>query len=94
MAQMALLIYAEPQVEDIHDSLPLPTKPASVQTTDWTGHRKSKTKLNQYFLPQKSNDFALFELMRVKWAKRQGITSRDYAKRQRNATLRTGRQIK
>lgn len=65
-AQMALLIYAGPQVEDIHDSLPSPTKPASVNTTDWTDYRQSKTKLNQYFLPQKSNDFALFELMRVK----------------------------
>ena len=65
-AQMALLIYAGPQVEDIHDSLPSPTKPASVSTADWTDYRQSKTKLNQYFLPQKSNDFALFELMRVK----------------------------
>ena len=63
---MALLIYAGPQIEDIHHSLPSPAKPASVSTADWAGHRKSKTKLNQYFLHQKSNDFALFELIRVK----------------------------
>ena len=38
-AQMALLIYAGPQVEDIHDSLPLPTKPANVTSTQWTDYR-------------------------------------------------------
>lgn len=43
-AEMALLIYAGPQVEDIHDSLPWPTKPASVNTTDGRtigNHRQS-----------------------------------------------------
>ena len=32
-AQMALLIYAGPQVDDIHNSLRLPTKPADVTST-------------------------------------------------------------
>jgi hypothetical protein len=64
--QMALLIYAGIQVEDIHDSLPSPTRPSSVSNEQWTEYRQSKEKSNQYFLPQKSNDFALFELMRVK----------------------------
>ena len=36
---MALLIYAGPQVEVIHDSLPLPTKPADVTSTQWTDYR-------------------------------------------------------
>ena len=47
----------------------------------WTDYRKSKEKLNLYFLPQKSNDFALFELMRVKLE--EGERTRNYAARLR-----------
>ena len=65
-AKMALLIYAGVDVKDIHDSLPTPVKPVAVRTIDWTEYRKSKEKLNIYFLPQCSNDFALYELMRLK----------------------------
>ncbi|CAB4032774.1 Hypothetical predicted protein [Paramuricea clavata] len=64
---MALLIYAGIQVEDIHDSLlyPLQGRQAFFFFL-WTDYRQLKEKLNQYSLPRKSNDFALFELMRVK----------------------------
>ena len=55
-AQMALLIYAGPEVEDIHDSLPMPVKPEGLNKEDWTDYRKSKEKLNVYFLPQRSNE--------------------------------------
>jgi hypothetical protein len=96
-AQMALLIYAGIQVEDIHDSLPSPTRPSSVSSEQWAEYRQSKEKLNQYFLAQKSNDFALFELMRVKpeESERTGnYMQQDYGKQPRNAILQTGRQTK
>ena len=80
-AQMALLIYAGLSVEDIHDSLPSPTRPTNVSSEDWTDYRQSKEKLNLYFLPQKSNDFALFELMRVK--PEEGERTGNYAARLR-----------
>ena len=63
MAKMALLIYAGPDVEDIHDSLPEPVKPEGVGAESWTEYAKSVHKLNSYFVPLKSNDFAIFELM-------------------------------
>ena len=66
MAQMALLIYAGTEVEEIHDTLPEPVKPEEVADLQWTAYAKSMHKLNLYFLPQKSNDFAIFELMNVK----------------------------
>ena len=66
MAQMALLIYAGTEVEDIHDSLPEPTKPEGVAAANWTSYAKSLKRLDLYFLPQKSNDFAIFELMNIK----------------------------
>jgi hypothetical protein len=60
VAQMALLIYAGPDVEDIHDSLPEPVKPEGLSDDAWTSYAKSLAKLNQYFVPQKSNDFSIF----------------------------------
>ena len=82
-AQMALLIYAGPEVEDIHDSLPDPVKPETVSADNWTEYRKTKEKLNIHFLPQRSNDFALFELMRLKPEKEE--RTRNYAARLRKA---------
>ncbi|CAB3978918.1 Hypothetical predicted protein [Paramuricea clavata] len=64
----------------IHDS-PSPTRPSSVSNEQWTEYRQSKEKLNQYFLPQKSNDFALFELMQVK--PEEGERTGNYAARLR-----------
>ena len=60
VGQMALLIYAGTEVEDIHDSLPEPVKPEGVEDADWTVYDRSLQKLNSYFVPQKSNDFAIF----------------------------------
>ena len=82
-SQMALLIYAGPEVEDIHDSLPTPVKPEGLDDENWTEYRKSKEKLNVYFLPQRSNDFALFELMRIKPVTDE--RTRNYAARLRRA---------
>ena len=82
-AQMALLIYAGSEVEDIHDSLPMPVKPEGINNENWTEYRKSKEKLNSYFLPQRSNDFALFELMRIKPLMDE--RTRNYAARLRKA---------
>ena len=65
MAQMALLIYAGHEVEDIHDSLPEPVKPEGTTDDQWTSYKKSVSRLNKYFIPQKSNDFAIFELMNI-----------------------------
>lgn len=76
---MALLIYAGSEVEDIHDTLPTPVKPEGVTEANWTEYRKSKEKLNTYFLPQRSNDFALFELMKIK--PMQDERTRNYATR-------------
>ena len=82
-AQMALLIYAGTEVEDIHDSLPTPIKPEGLSDEQWTEYRKSVEKLNIYFLPQRSNDFALFELMRTK--PQTDERTRNYAARLRKA---------
>ena len=40
--------------------------PMGENRADWTTYRKSKEKLNAYFLPKQLNDFALFKLMRTK----------------------------
>merc|ERR1711964_874580 len=66
MAQMALLIYAGNEVKDTHDSLAEAVKPEGVAAAEWTTYAKFKARLNAYFVPQKSNDFAIFELMNVK----------------------------
>ena len=66
MARMALLMYSGTHTEDIHDTIPETVKPEGVQDADWTDYAKSKAKLNAYFSPIKSNDFALFELMNVR----------------------------
>ena len=50
-AQMALLIYVGHEVEDIHDSLPEPTKPTSIAAKNWTIYEQSLAKLNLYFVP-------------------------------------------
>ena len=83
VAQMALLIYSGQDVEDIHDSLPTPVKPEGIADINWTDYAKSKEKLNVYFLPQTSNDFALFELMRTRPL--QDERTRNYAARLRKA---------
>ena len=66
MAQMALLIYAGSEVEDIHDSLPEPVKPEGTSDDQWTSYKKSLGRLNHYLVPQKLNDFAIYELMNIK----------------------------
>ena len=66
MAQMALLIHVGTEAEDIHDSLPDPVKPEETEQAQWTAYRKSVSKLSSYFMPQQSNDFAVFELMNTK----------------------------
>ena len=82
-AQMALLIYVGHEVEDIHDSLPEPTKPTSIAAKNWTIYEQSLAKLNLYFVPQKSNDFALFELMNIKPETNEA--TKNYAARLRQA---------
>ena len=66
MAKMALLMYAGIDTEDIHDTIPDVPKPERITNDNWTEYAKSRTKLNEYFSPIKSNDFALFELMKLK----------------------------
>jgi len=85
-AQMALLIYAGNEVEDIHDSLPDPVKPEGVTDVQWTEYAKSLHKLNAYFVPQKSNDFAIFELMNIK--PEEGEATHNYASRLRKAAAK------
>ena len=48
MAQIALLIYAGHEVEDIHGSLPDPPKPEGTAAADWTSYMQSLTRLNLY----------------------------------------------
>ena len=83
VARMALLIYAGTEVEDLHDTLPVPVKPEDITTAQWTVYEKSKLKLKLYFSPKQCNDFALFELMRMKPALSESIT--DYAMQLRKA---------
>ena len=83
VARMALLIYSGTEVEDLHDTLPVPVKPEGITTAQWTVYEKSKLKLKLYFSPKQCNDFALFELMRMKPALSESIT--DYAMRLRKA---------
>ena len=66
IAKMALLIYAGTEVEDLHDTLPEPGRPEGIEETDWTVYEKSKTKLQLHFSPKQCNDFAIFELLRMK----------------------------
>ena len=66
MAKMALMMYSGNHTEDIHDTIPEVVKPEEVPDDQWTEYARSKAKLNGYFSPIKSNDFALFELMSVK----------------------------
>ena len=61
----------------------MPVKPEDVTDVHWTEYRKSKAKLNIYFLPQRSNDFALFELMKTKPLQQE--RTRNYAARLRKA---------
>ena len=49
MTQMALLIYAGSDVEDLNDSLPEPVKPKGDVYIHWTTYAKSKAKLLSYF---------------------------------------------
>ena len=86
MAQMALLIYAGTEVEEIHDTLPEPVKPEGVDDPHWKTYDKSMQKLNLYFLPQKSNDFAIFELMNVKPEPNEA--THNYASRLRKAAAK------
>ena len=66
VCQMALLIYSGESVEDLHDTLAEVRKPDGVTDTNWTEYKQSKGKLNDRFLPKRSNDFALCELMTLK----------------------------
>ena len=83
MSQMALLIYAGTEVEDIRDTLPAPIKPENVQDEDWNDYKKSITKLTSYFSPKQSNDFALHQMMSIKPTSGENIT--DYATKLRKA---------
>lgn len=83
IAQMALLIYVGTEAEEIHDSLPEPVKPETVADAQWTEYSKSVSKLSSYFLPQQSNDFAVFEMMNTKPLS--GETTKCYATRLREA---------
>jgi hypothetical protein len=83
---MALLIYAGNEVEDIHDSLPEPVKPEETPDAQWTVYDRSLAKLNSYFVPQKSNDFALFELMKMKPEPKEA--TQNYAARLRTAAAK------
>ena len=78
---MALLIYAGTEVEDLHDTLPEPGRPEDMEETDWTVYEKSKTKLQLHFSPKQCNDFAIFELLRMKTKPSESITN--YATRLR-----------
>ena len=88
MAQMALLIYAGHDVEDIHDSLPVPepVKPEGMTEEQFTVFEKSMRKLNLYFVPKKSNDFALFELLNTKPEAEEA--TQNYAARLRTAAAK------
>jgi len=55
-AQMALLIYAGSDIEDLHDTLPTPTRPTGITNTKWTIYAKSKFTFTFYFTPKKSNE--------------------------------------
>ena len=83
VARMALLIYAGTEVEDLHDTLPDPVKPEGMTNAQWTDYEKSKLKLRLYFSPKQCNDFALFELMKMKPEPSESITN--YATRLRRA---------
>ena len=83
IAQMALLIYVGTEAEDIHDSLPDTVKPENVAADNWNVYTKSISKLSTYFLPQQSNDFAVFELMNTRPLA--GETTKSYATRLRDA---------
>ena len=80
---MALLISAGTEVEDLHDTLPVPVKPEGMTAARWTEYEKSKLKLKLHFSPEQCNDFALFELMRMKPELSESITN--YAMRLRKA---------
>jgi hypothetical protein len=80
---MALLIYAGTEVEDLHDTLPEPGRPEGTEKENWTAYEQSKTKLKIHFSPKQCNDFAIFELLRMKIESSESITS--YAMRLRKA---------
>ena len=82
-AQMAPLIYAGNDVEDLHDTLPDPIKPEETADAEWTAYMKSKTKLLNYFSPRKCNDYALFEMMQLKPESGEGASQ--YATKLRKA---------
>ena len=84
MCQMALLIYAGTAVEDLHDTLADVQRPADIAEQDWSAYQQSKAKLNARFLPKKSNDFALCELVTQKPKNDESII--DFASRLRSYT--------
>ena len=96
IAKMALLIYAGTEVEDLHDTLPEPSRPEGTEEENWTAYEQSKTKLKIHFSPKQCNDFAIFELLRMKIESSESITS--YAMRLRkaraSAILQIGRRRK
>mgnify|MGYP002803996170 CR=1 FL=1 len=87
IAKMALLIYAGTEVEDLHDTLPTPDRPEDTDEAAWTTYEQSKTKLRLQFSPKQCNDFAIFELLRMKPELSESITS--YSMRLRKAASKS-----
>ena len=84
--KIALLIYAGMEVEDLYDTLSEPGRPEGIEKTDWTVYEKYKTKLQLHFSSKHCNDFAIFELLRMKTEPPESITN--YATRLRKAASR------
>ena len=66
LAQMAFLIYAGPDVEEIHETLVDPPKPEGMDDNRWTSYAKSKARLTNFFTPKKCNDFQIHQLISLK----------------------------
>ncbi|CAB4021004.1 Transposon Tf2-6 poly [Paramuricea clavata] len=75
IAKMALSIYAGTEMEDLHDTLPEPGRPEGTEEENWIAYEQSKTKLKIHFPPKQCNDFAIFELLRMKIESSESITS-------------------
>ena len=83
LAQMALMIYAGPDVEEIHATLADPAKPEGITDAAWTSYAKSKARLLNHFMPQKCNDFAIHQLISLRMSSDDSVGS--YALRLRQA---------
>ena len=56
-------------------TFPVPVEPEGMTAAQWTEYKKSKLKLKLQFSPEQCNDFALFELMRMKPELSESITN-------------------